>query len=169
MEREISIQTINKIKMCLLRIYEAENDKYEDDNYYKIIAANQRAIRDYIKDYSNEQRREILHSICWYNDNCSASLEKFGWKIIKKELEKKKKDLRKDIVNNEVQKVINILKNMIDDYKRVYEKTLKKYSKAKNDKEQKEIIDKLYQYECYGDAIYHAINKIKKDFREEDK
>lgn len=83
MEKEISIQTINKIKMCLLRIYEAEENDYVDENYYRKITANNRAISHYIKDYSDEQQRELLNHICWYDDNCSKSLEKLGWKIIR--------------------------------------------------------------------------------------
>lgn len=83
MNKEISIRTINNVKKCLLRIYEAEDNDYVDDNYYKKIKANERAINHYLKDYSDEQQRELRDHICWYDDNCSASLEKIGWKIIR--------------------------------------------------------------------------------------
>lgn len=83
MNKEISIRTINNVKKCLLRIFEAEENDYVDDNYYKKISANERAINHYLKDYSDEQQKELRDYICWYNDDCSASLEKIGWKIIR--------------------------------------------------------------------------------------
>lgn len=82
MEKEISIHTINIIKMCLLRIFEAEDEDYPNR---KIIGANNRALDHYLKDYSKEQQYELLNLIRWENDNCVKELEKAGWKIIREE------------------------------------------------------------------------------------
>lgn len=81
MNKEIKMVTINKIKCCLLKIFEAEDD---DIPNHKIIGANSRAIDHYLKDYSKEQQEELLKLIRWTNNNCSAELEKVGWKVIRK-------------------------------------------------------------------------------------
>lgn len=76
--KKISMITINKIKMCQLRIFEAEDDDYPDG---RIIAANANAIDKYMEDYSLEEKRELLNVINWCNDNCAIDLEKLGWEI----------------------------------------------------------------------------------------
>ncbi len=80
MNKEIKMVTINKIKCCLLKIFEAEDD---DIPNHKIIGANNRAIMHYLKDYSKEQQEELLRLIKWANDNCCTDLEKNGWTILK--------------------------------------------------------------------------------------
>lgn len=80
MNKEIRMITLNRIKDCLLRIFEAEDD---DIPNLKIIRANNRALDHYLKDYSKEQQEELLKLIRWTNDDCCAELEKHGWKIIK--------------------------------------------------------------------------------------
>lgn len=80
MNKEIKMVTINKIKCCLLKIFEAEDD---DIPNHKIIGANSRAIMHYLKDYSKEQQEELFKLIRWSNDNCCAELEKVGWKVIR--------------------------------------------------------------------------------------
>lgn len=51
MSKEIRMITLNRIKDCLLRIFEAEDD---DIPNLKIIGANNRALDHYLKDYSKE-------------------------------------------------------------------------------------------------------------------
>lgn len=80
MNKEISIKTINNIKECLYRIFDAEDD---DCVNRKKVSANERAIDHYLKDYSKEQQYELLNLILWKNDNCVSELEKAGWKIIR--------------------------------------------------------------------------------------
>ena len=80
MKKEIQMITLNRIKDCLLRIFEAEDDDIVNN---KIVAANVRSIMHYLKDYSKEQQEELLKLIRWTNDNCCSELEKNGWKVIK--------------------------------------------------------------------------------------
>lgn len=80
MEKTIRMITINRVKMCLLRIFEAEDDDIPDR---KIIGANNRALDHYLKDYSKEQQYELLNLIRWDNDNCVKELEKAGWKVVR--------------------------------------------------------------------------------------
>lgn len=80
MNKEISIKTINNIKECLYRIFDAEDEDYPNR---RVVAANNRAIDHYLKDYSKEQQYELLNLIRWHNDNCVKELEKAGWKIIR--------------------------------------------------------------------------------------
>lgn len=89
MNKEIKMVTINKIKHCLLKIFEAEDD---DIPNHKIIGANNRAIMHYLKDYSKEQQEELFKLIKWTNDNCCVELEKTGWKVIRE----------KNIKNNKI-------------------------------------------------------------------
>lgn len=88
MNKEIKMITLNKIKECLYRIYEAED---EDCPNRIVIAANNRAIDYdlidyYLKDYSEEQKQELLEILDveflfdWHYD-CVLELEKLGWKI----------------------------------------------------------------------------------------
>lgn len=83
MNKEIKMVTLNRIKCCLLKIFEAEDD---DIPNHKIIGANNRAIDHYLKDYSKEQQEELFKLIRWSNDNCCAELEKAGWKVLKEML-----------------------------------------------------------------------------------
>lgn len=85
MNKEIRMITLNRVKMCLLRIFEAEDD---DIPNHKIIGANNRALNHYLKDYSKEQQYELLNLIRWDNDNCVSNLEKYGWKVIREENKK---------------------------------------------------------------------------------
>lgn len=80
MNKEITIRIVNIIKMCLLKIYQAEDEDYPNR---RVVAANNRAIDHYLKDYSKEQQYELLNIIRWHNDNCVKELEKTGWKVIK--------------------------------------------------------------------------------------
>lgn len=80
MNKEISMKNLNQVKLCLLKIFEAEDD---DIPNHKIIGANNRAIMHYLKDYSKEQQEELFKLIRWSNDNCCAELEKAGWKVIR--------------------------------------------------------------------------------------
>ena len=80
MSKEIRMITLNRIKDCLLRIFEAEDD---DNVNNKIVAANIRSIMHYLKGYSKEQQEELLRLIRWTNDNCCLELEKNGWTILK--------------------------------------------------------------------------------------
>ncbi len=81
MNKEIKMITLNKIKECLYRIFDAEDEDYPNR---RVVAANERAIEHYLKDYSEEQKRELLSIIQWHNDNCVKGLEKAGWEIIKR-------------------------------------------------------------------------------------
>lgn len=78
--KTITIYKINKIKNCLLRIFETEDDDIPNK---RIISANERAIDKYLKDYTKEEKEELLRVVNWTNDNCSDDLEKLGW-VIKK-------------------------------------------------------------------------------------
>lgn len=80
--KEVKIITINKIKMCLFRIFEAEDDSEPD---YKIIRANNAAITRLLKPYqfSAEETLELFKIVNWTNDNCVKELEKLGWKVIR--------------------------------------------------------------------------------------
>lgn len=80
MNKEIEMVTLNRIKLCLLRIFEAQDDDYPDNRIY---GANMRALNHYLKDYSKEQQEELFKLIRWSNDNCCAELEKAGWKVIR--------------------------------------------------------------------------------------
>ena len=80
--KEIRMITINKIKTCLLRIFEAEDDSEPD---YNIIRANWAAITRLLKPYqfSEEERTELFKIVDWANNNCAKGLEKLGWKILR--------------------------------------------------------------------------------------
>lgn len=80
--KEIRIITINKIKTCLLRIFEAEDDS-EPDCY--VIRANNAAITRLLKPYqfTQEEEQELLRNVSWANNNCAGTLEKLGWKVLK--------------------------------------------------------------------------------------
>ena len=79
--KTISMYKINKIKKCLLRIFETEDD---DIPNRRIISSNERAIDNYLKEYAKEEKDELLRVINWTNDNCADYLEKLGWVIERK-------------------------------------------------------------------------------------
>lgn len=76
----IKMSVLNKIKICSLRIFEAEDDYYTDR---RIVARNQRTIDNLLKDYTEEERIELVNNIRWEVSNCSLELQKLGWEIIK--------------------------------------------------------------------------------------
>lgn len=80
--KEIKMITINKIKTCLLRIFETEDDGQPD---YNIIRANNAAITRLLKPYhfTQEEEQELLRNINWTNNDCAEALEKLGWKVLK--------------------------------------------------------------------------------------
>lgn len=80
MSKEIRMVTLNRIKYCLLRIFEAQDD---DIPNRKIIGANERAIMHYLKGYSKHEKDELLRLIRWTNDDNASDLEKHGWKVIR--------------------------------------------------------------------------------------
>jgi len=80
MNKTIQMKILNRVKMCLLRIFEAEDDDIPDR---KIIGANNRALDHYLKDYSKEQQYELLNLIRWDNDNCVKELEEADWKVVR--------------------------------------------------------------------------------------
>ena len=80
MSKEIRMVTLNRIKCCLLRIFEAEDD---DIPNLKIIDANNRALDYYLKSYSETEKDELLRLIRWTNDDNASELEKHGWKVIR--------------------------------------------------------------------------------------
>lgn len=79
MAKDITIWTINQIKKCTLRIFEAEDD---DIPNRKIISENERAIDYYLKYKTGEEKRELLSIINWTNDNCIAKLKALGWNVL---------------------------------------------------------------------------------------
>lgn len=90
--KEIEMIKLNKIKKCLLRIFELEDNAEIDENnttcfadYHDYLSylANNRALKRYLKDYSTNLQEELLNNIQWQNDNCVEVLEKLGWKVIR--------------------------------------------------------------------------------------
>lgn len=77
--KQIKMWTVNKIKYRQVRIFEEEDSNYP--NWYA-VRANERAIEHYIKDYSEEEKKELRELIKWTNDNCKKTLEEHGWKVI---------------------------------------------------------------------------------------
>lgn len=88
MNKQIHIYYINKIKNCLLKIFDAEDD---DIPNRRIIVANENAIDKYLNKafiINKELRQELLKNISWSNDNCIEKLEKLGWEILTGRFEK---------------------------------------------------------------------------------
>lgn len=82
MNKQIHIYYINKIKDCLLKIYDAEDDEIPNR---RIVAANENVIDKYLNKagiINKELRQELLVNITWSNDNCKGKLEELGWKIL---------------------------------------------------------------------------------------
>ena len=82
MNKQIHIYYINKIKDCLLKIHDSEDDEISNR---RIVSANENAIDKYLNKagiINKELRQELLVNISWSNDNCKAKLEKLGWTIL---------------------------------------------------------------------------------------
>lgn len=82
MNKQIHIYYINKIKDCLLKIHDSEDDEIPNR---RIVSANENAIDKYLNKagiINKELRQELLVNISWSNDNCKEKLEKLGWKIL---------------------------------------------------------------------------------------
>ena len=82
MNKQIHVYYINKIKDCLLKIHDSEDDEIPNR---RIVAANENAIDKYLNKagiINKELRQELLVNITWSNDNCKGKLEKLGWKIL---------------------------------------------------------------------------------------
>ena len=80
MNKEISVETIYRVKQCLWRIsleYTMEPPRK------KVISANKRSINHYLKDYSEEQKQEILNNIDLCTKDCVSKLEELGWYVMK--------------------------------------------------------------------------------------
>lgn len=80
--KEIKLITINKIKKCLLKIFEEEDS---NEPNIKIIRANKGAITRLLHPYYflGEEEEELLSNISWTNDNCVKKLEDLGWKVLR--------------------------------------------------------------------------------------
>ena len=82
MNKQIHIYYINRIKVCLMRIYDTIECGIPNK---RIAAANINAIDKFLNKagiINKELRQELLISISWANDNCKERLEKLGWKIL---------------------------------------------------------------------------------------
>lgn len=74
--KEIEMITINKLKKYDFNIFDAEDDDFTN---YRKIRRNEREIQKLIKDYSIEEKRELIMLVRWTNDNCVETLEQNGW------------------------------------------------------------------------------------------
>lgn len=95
MNKQIDIYYINKIKDCLMKLWDAEND---DVPNRRIIARNENAINKYLDKagiIDKELRQELLRNIVWCDNDCKGKLEKLGWKILtdKEEVRRMKKKI----------------------------------------------------------------------------
>lgn len=95
MNKEIHIYYINKIKDCLMKLWDAENN---DVPNRRIIARNENAINKYLDKagiIDKELRQELLRNIVWCDNDCKGKLEKLGWKILtdKEEVRRMKKKI----------------------------------------------------------------------------
>lgn len=82
MNKQIDIYYINKIKDCLMKLWDAENN---DNPNRRIIARNENAINKYLDKagiIDKELRGELLRNIVWCDNDCKGKLEKLGWKIL---------------------------------------------------------------------------------------
>ena len=83
LEKKIHMYYINKIKNCMLKIFEAEDEDFPNR---KIVRANENEIDKYLdkaKILDKNLRQELLENIRWTNDNCVSTLEKLGWEVIR--------------------------------------------------------------------------------------
>ena len=82
MNKQIHIYYIDKIKDCLMKLYDAEDN---DNPNRRIIARNENAINKYLDEagiIDKELRGELLRNIVWCDNDCKGKLEKLGWKIL---------------------------------------------------------------------------------------
>ena len=81
--KEVKMITINKIKTCLLKIFEEEDCGQPN---YEIIRANNAVITRLLKPYhfTQEEESQLLRIVNWTNDNCVEALEELGWKVCRK-------------------------------------------------------------------------------------
>ena len=82
MNKQIDIYYINKIKDCLMKLWDAEDN---DTPNRRIIARNENAINKYLDKagiIDKELRGELLRNIVWCDNDCKGKLEKLGWKIL---------------------------------------------------------------------------------------
>lgn len=82
MNKQIHIYYINKIKDCLMKLWDAENN---DAPNRRIIARNENAINKYLDKagiIDKELRQELLKNIVWCDNDYKGKLEKLGWKIL---------------------------------------------------------------------------------------
>ena len=79
--KEIEMITINKLKKYKLNIFEAEDD---DVPNYRKVRRNEREIDKLLKDYSEEEQRELLDLVRWSNNTCAELLEENGWIVNRK-------------------------------------------------------------------------------------
>lgn len=82
MNKQIHIYYIDKIKNCLMKLYDAEDN---DTPNRRIIATNENAINKYLDKagiIDKELRGELLRNIVWCDNDCKGKLEKLGWKIL---------------------------------------------------------------------------------------
>ncbi|MCM1556780.1 MAG: hypothetical protein NC087_04520 [Anaeroplasma bactoclasticum] len=83
--KKISMHTINKIKECKCRIYEAEDCEREFVDR-RAVASNERAIEHWLDKegiFDKDLRMEVLDNVNWADDNCAGMLEKLGWTIVR--------------------------------------------------------------------------------------
>ena len=79
-DKKIHIYYVNKIKMAMLRLFEAE----EDEDYQKIRSNNESIECWFNKSgVPSKYKYELLENIKWQNDDCAITLEKLGWKILR--------------------------------------------------------------------------------------
>ena len=80
--KEIKMITINKIKKCLLKIFEEEDDGQPNS---EITRANWAAITRLLKPYqfTQKEEQELLRVVNWTNNNCVGALEDLGWKVLR--------------------------------------------------------------------------------------
>ena len=74
--KEIEMITINKLKRYDFNIFDAED---EDIPNYRKVRRNEREIDKLLKDYSEEEKRELLMLVRWTDNNCAEHLEQKGW------------------------------------------------------------------------------------------
>ena len=82
--KEIRMITINKIKSLDLKIFEYEDDEPEYVNRRGVANCYNAIWYRVLKEYTVEEKRELLEIIRWSNDDCKSKLERAGWSVILK-------------------------------------------------------------------------------------
>lgn len=77
--KQITMKLLNQIKDCD-NIIDLEKNKKKPSS--KIIRENEELIYNLIQDYSENEQKELLENIKWYNDSCTFELMKLGWEVI---------------------------------------------------------------------------------------